>query len=295
MQPLTKKAESFGKSSLMNITKGVKYLLNRLRKVTYDPSMKESILELLDEDSVDQKKQINSTEKNIIRNILEFDNLCVDELMTPRADIIAVDDEISLTDLKNTITKDSHTRIPVYKGSLDKIIGFIHVKDILSEMMSKKTFSLNKIIRKILVVSPSMKAVDLLAKMQFSRIHIAIVLDEYCGVDGLITITNLIKAIIGEIEDEHDTAQEQDYIILKDSSIEASARLSIKKLEELFQLSLTKENEDDFETVGGLVLSLINHVPVAGEIITHDTSLVFTILDADPRRIKKLHISRKSI
>jgi len=295
MQPLPKKAESFGKSSLMNITKGVKYLLNRLRKVTYDPSMKESILELLDEDSVDQKKQINSTEKNIIRNILEFDNLCVDELMTPRADIIAVDDEISLADLKNTITKNSHTRIPVYKGSLDKIIGFIHVKDILSEMMSKKAFSLNKIIRKILVVSPSMKAVDLLAKMQFSRIHIAIVLDEYCGVDGLITITNLIKAIIGEIEDEHDTAQEQDYIILKDSSIEASARLSIKKLEELFQLSLTKANEDDFETVGGLVLSLINHVPVAGEIITYDPGLVFTILDADPRRIKKLHISRKSI
>ncbi len=295
MQPPQKKAEGLVRSFLLNVMKWVKHLLNHLRKVTYDPSMKESILELLDEQHTDQKKQINSTEKNIIRNILEFDDLCVDELMTPRADIIAVNDKISLADLKDTITKDEHTRIPVYKNSLDKIIGFIHVKDVLSEIISKKTFSLNKIIRKILVVSPSMKAVDLLAKMQFSRIHIAIVLDEYGGVDGLITIENLIEAIVGEIEDEHDTAQEQDYIILKDSSIEASARLSIKKLEELFQLSLPDDDEDDFETVGGLVLSLISHVPVAGEVITHDTGLVFTILDADPRRIKKLHISRKTI
>ena len=295
MQPLQKKAGSLGKTFMLNITKWVKYLLTHLRKVTYDPSMKESILELLDEDNIDQKKQINSTEKNIIRNILEFDNLCVDELITPRADIVAVHDKTSITDLKNTITKDEHTRIPVYKDSLDKIIGFIHVKDVLSEMINKNTFSLNKIIRKILVVSPSMKAVDLLAKMQFSRIHIAIVLDEYGGVDGLITISDLIEAILGEIEDEHDTEQEQDYIILKDSSIEASARLSIKKLEELFQLSLTEDDADDFETVGGLVLSLISHVPVAGEIITHSTGLVFTILEADPRRIKKLHVSRESI
>jgi CBS domain containing-hemolysin-like protein len=292
MQSSQKKANSFFKIILLKVTRWVKYLLNHLYKITYDPSMKDSILELLDDNYFDQKKQINTTEKNIIRNILELEDLCVDELMTPRADIVAVDHKISLSDLKKTIKKDEHTRIPVYKDSLDKIIGFIHVKDVLSEFISKTTFSLNKIIRKILVVSPSMKALDLLAKMQISRIHIAIVLDEYGGVDGLITIENLIEAIVGEIEDEHDTTQEQDYIVLKDSSIETSARLSIKKLNELFQLSL--QNEDDFETVGGLVLSLISHVPVVGEVITHETGLVFTILDADPRRIKRLHISREA-
>jgi CBS domain containing-hemolysin-like protein len=296
MNSLPQKSNNLLKKFLWNLTRWVKHLLNHLRKITYDPSLKESILELLEEYSTDPKKEMPSAEKNILQNILEFDDLTVHELMTPRADIIAVSSKSSLTDIKNTIVQFEHTRIPVYQDSLDKIIGFIHVKDVLSEFFKQKKFDITKIIRKILVVSPSMQAIDLLAKMQSSRVHIAIVLDEYGGVDGLITIENLIEAIIGEIEDEHDGDETQDYIILKDSSIEASARLNIEKLEKLFNITLQREDEEnDFDTVGGLVLSLISHVPIEGEIINHDSGLVFKILEADPRRIKRLHISKKPV
>ncbi len=294
MRHTHKKTSSITKKILLRLVQKIRCFLNYLRRITYNPSLKESILELLAEHDSNAKNHISPAEKNILYNILSFENLCVHDLMTPRADIIAVSHQITLNLLKNTIIKDKHTRMPVYQDSLDKIIGFIHVKDILSEILTQKDedFVIAKIIRKILVAPPSMKAVDLLAKMRASRMHIAIVLDEYGGVDGLVTIENLIEAIIGEIEDEHDTVQVQDYVVLRNSTIEASARLHIKKLEQLFQITLSHKEENDFDTVGGLILSLINHVPSVGEVIKHHSGLVFKILDADPRRIKKIYISK---
>lgn len=291
-----KKIKGLVKKVLWHLLRWVRHLFNHLRKITYDPTLKESILELMDEYSTDARNHVASAEINILKNILKFDNLCVHQLMTPRADIIAVDKKTSIDELKDIIAKYEHTRVPVYQDRLDKIVGFIHAKDVLSKSLNQKKFDISSIIRKILVISPSMQAIDLLVKMQLSRVHIAIVLDEYGGVDGLITIENLIEAIIGEIEDEHDTDQEQEYVALKDSAIEASARLSIKKLEELFQLDLQSDDEDsDFDTVGGLVLASISHIPVVGEVIKHKSGLVFKILDADPRKIKKIYISKKPL
>lgn len=289
-----RKNNTISKRILWHIFRWVRHLFNHLRKITYDPSLKDSVLELLDEYDHNSNEQISVIERSIIKNILNFGELSVDDLMTPRADIVAISDQITLLDLKKNINEYEHTRIPVYQDSLDKIIGFIHVKDVLAKSLDQENFDIAVILRKILIISPSMKAFDLLANMRASRVHIAVILDEYGGVDGLITIEDLIEAIVGEIEDEHDKEQEQDYSLLQDGSIKASARLNIKKLEELTGLLLEDGSEEnDFDTVGGLVLSLVSHVPVNGEIIKHHSGLMFEILEADPRKIISILITNK--
>ncbi len=233
-----------------------------------------------------------------------FHILTVEDVMVPRAEIIAVEDIMSLKDLVGVFKDAGHSRLPFYKGTLDEPVGMVHVKDLLPYLAfdargrTGKTYPdkkvIGKIARKVLFVPPSMAADDLLRKMQAGRLHMAIVVDEYGGTDGIVTLEDLIEPIVGDIEDEHDDA-EPEIKTLKNSKgetyWEADARVDIEDFEEVFGRDIaTPEEDEEVDTLGGVVMSLAGRVPERGEIIRHDYGIEFEILDADPRRIKRLRV-----
>lgn len=233
----------------------------------------------------------------------EFHQLRVDDVMVPRADIIGVEKNIGLHDLAKAFREAGHSRLPVYKDNLDEPLGMVHIKDLLPYLMldakgrSGKTYAGKKVTqyikRPVLFVPASMRAQDLLRRMQAKRVHMAIVVDEYGGTDGLVTIENLLEPIVGDIEDEHDDVDLQ----IKDVSAgdvkiwEADARVGIDEFEAVYGRDFaTADEEDEADTLGGLVFSLAGRVPERGEIIYHPDGIEFEVIDADPRRVKKLRI-----
>lgn len=228
--------------------------------------------------------------------LLDYQNLKAEDIMIPRTDIVAINYKDSLSDISKIFLKARHTRMPVYKEELDNIIGFINIKDILPFIIqedNKEVFAIDKVIRKLLIISPSMKILNLLDKMRQTKTHIALVVDEFGGTDGLITIEDLVEEIIGDIEDEHDQEkQEQQLKKIDDHTFEANGRIEVEDLEEKLNLKLTDpEYEEGYDTLGGLILSISNSIPNIGDKITQSTTnVVFEIIDSDPRRIKKVLI-----
>jgi CBS domain containing-hemolysin-like protein len=251
-------------------------------------SLQESVAELIEEHEESDGQTMSSEERTILQNVLRFGEITVQDIMIPRTDIVAVEHGISLSDLKTILIEQEHTRMPVYRESLDNVIGFIHIKDLIPIITNTKPFVIENIIRKLLVISPNMKLIDLLVKMRQSRMHMALVLDEYGGTDGLVTIEDVVEEIIGEIQDEHDD-EEIDFVRLNDNTIEASARLPISELEEIVKIQIPLEDEE-IETVGGLILSVMGYVPVKGEQLVHPTGIEFEIIDSDPRKINTVRI-----
>ena len=190
--------------------------------------------------------------------------------------------------------KESHSRVPVYEKNLDNIIGMIHIKDLV-KYQNEGNFEqgfLKKIKREIIEIPPSMPVLDLLMKMQLTRLHMGIVIDEYGGTDGLVTIEDVIEEITGEIEDEHDEQNMPMLIKTSPNSFEASARVEIEEFEKLSKINFLKDyNNEDVDTLGGLVVAIAGRVPQRGEIIKHESGLTFEINDADPRRIKSIKIT----
>jgi CBS domain containing-hemolysin-like protein len=188
-----------------------------------------------------------------------------------------------------------HSRLPIYRGTLDELLGFIHVKDILVYVAEQRPVRLEQLVRKVLVVAPTMPVLDLLLQMRGGRVHMAMVVDEFGGIDGLVTIEDLIEEIIGEIEDEHDEAQPTMPGIVEraDGTVVVDARLPIETLEERFGFRLLPEDsEDEVDTVGGLAFALAGRIPSRGEVIAHPSGLELEVLDADPRRVKRLRLRR---
>ncbi len=183
--------------------------------------------------------------------------------------------------------------MPVFRGTLDDVIGMVHVKDMLEALNSGATPSLNRLLRKVLFVSPSIRVLDLLLEMRLKRTHMALVVDEYGGIDGLVTIEDLVEEIVGEIEDEHDLDDEADLVVHSDGLIEADARTPIEEFEARVGPVLDAEEREDVDTLGGLVFFLAGRVPTRGELITHPSGLEFEVMDADPRRIKRLRIRQR--
>ena len=254
--------------------------------------------------------------KVLIRAAENFHSLRVEDVMVPRAEIIAVADDISLQKLAQSFIDAGHSRLPIYKDTLDEPTGFVHVKDLVSLVgpyINPQTTNLttgqskgpsakpdadrkiiHKIIRPVLFVPPSMAADALLKKMQASRVHMAIVVDEYGGTDGLVTLEDIIEEIVGDIEDEHDDG-EPEIRTLKDNTgqsyWEADARADIEDFEAVFGRDIaTPEQDEEVDTLGGLVFSLAGRIPERGEIIRSSIGLEFEILDADPRRIKRVRL-----
>ena len=256
-----------------------------------DESLRESIEELLEEHADDSATPGETAERALLRNVLEVSELRVGEIRVPRTDIIAVSEEIEFDKLVKTLVDAEHSRLPIYRGSLDDVIGMIHVKDVLPYLAGRSGFSMDKILRKMLVVPPSKSVLELLREMRDSRTHMAIVVDEYGGVDGLVTIENLVEQIVGEIDDEHDVTAGAMLIQRADGVLEAHGRCPIEDLEEkVGRALLDPEEDDEVDTVGGLIVSHLGRVPLRGELVEHPAGLAFEVLDADPRRVKRVRI-----
>ena len=234
-----------------------------------------------------------------------FHLVTVEDVIVPLANIVAIDVSASLTELSKTFETAGHSRLPVYNDSLDNPIGMVHIKDVLPYLLfdakgrQLKTYPDKKIIRSIcrpvLFVPPSMLAQDLLNRMQARRTHMAIVVDEDGGTDGIVTIEDLIEEIVGEIEDEHDDVDREIQVISDNKGHfvwEADARTNINDFEKILGRDFaTPDEEDDVDTLGGLIFTLAGRVPERGEIIRHPDDIEFEVIDADPRRVKRLRIS----
>ena len=250
-------------------------------------------------------KENETAKEEMVDAAERFHLLRVDDVMVPRADIVAVESIATLTELTSTFKTAGHSRLPVYKETLDEPTGMVHIKDVMPYLMfdakgrGGKTYPDKKIIqyikRPVLFVPPSMLAQDLLKRMQVKRTHMAIVVDEYGGTDGLVTIEDLIEEIVGEIDDEHDEEEPVVQIVTGKggkSVWEADARITIEDFEEALGREFASDDEEeDVDTLGGLIFTLAGRVPERGEIIPHPDGLEFEVLDADARRVKRLRIT----
>lgn len=250
-------------------------------------------------------KASDLSQRRMVTAAERFHRLRVDDVMVPRADIVAIDSTSTLTELSNAFRDAGHSRLPVYKETLDDPTGMVHIKDVVPYLMldakgrTNKTYPNKKILqyikREVLFVPPSMLAQDLLRRMQGRRIHMAIVVDEYGGTDGIVTIEDLIETIVGDIDDEHDERDPEVQIVTGKSGRsvwEADARIHIDDFEKALGRDFaTPDEEDDVDTLGGLIFTLAGRVPERGEIIRHASGLEFEVIDADSRRVKRLRIS----
>lgn len=239
----------------------------------------------------DSDTQIPSQERLLIGNILKVHERSAADVMVPRVDIVALDVEQPFAEVVKCMVEQGHSRVPVYRETLDDVIGFVHVKDVLGPVADRRPAKLSRLLRKVLFVAPSLPILDLLVQMRQARTHIAVVVDEFGGIDGLVTIEDLIEEIVGEIEDEHDEPEGPSLIERPDGSVIVDARIPIEAVEEQYDRRLRPAgDEESVDTLGGLVFTLAGRVPKRGEVIAHPDGIEFEVLDADPRRIKRLRV-----
>lgn len=230
------------------------------------------------------------------RGMINLRRKRVEDVMIPKADIVAVSVTIARDELVQVFRESGLTRLPVYDGTLDTPIGFVNLKDFaLTHGFNgkSKTFMLRDLARTLLFVPPSMPLGVLLQKMQSDRIHMALVIDEYGGTDGLVTIEDLIEQVVGEIEDEHDADEDALWVLEKPGVYLVESKTPLEAFEAAIGTSLTKHaeiDEEDIDSLGGLVFMLAGHVPARGEVIQHPEGLEFEVVEADPRRIKRLRV-----
>ena len=266
--------------------------------------------------------------KSMMLNIIEFSGLRVDDVMVPRVDIVAIDDTDTMQDLLAKFIDANHSRVPVYRETLDGITGMIHVKDFLRWMASRGTrkrrapksekvekadkaaapglsvaaTALSTMVRQaglnrdVLFVPPSMPATDLLVRMQASHTHLAIVIDEYGGTEGLVSIEDLVEVIVGDIADEHDTDDDLEIKPVEEKIYVADGRVDLAALEQLLAVDLLPEDEEEeADTLAGLIFKIAGRVPARGEIIRHESGLEFEILESDPRRVKRVRVNAQNV
>jgi len=252
-------------------------------------SLRQSVETLIAER--DDDTALDEEERVMLLNLLKFGESRVEDVMVPRADIIAVPEGASLAVVVKLMSRVGHSRLPVYRNSLDDVIGMVHVQDLLTYWSVDEPFRLADVIRRLPFVPPSMPVQEMLREMRADKVHLAMVVDEHGGIDGLVTIEDLMEEIVGEIEDEHDTAALPLVAITADGSLEADARALILEIELKLGIDLLPADRDeDIETVGGLVFDLAGRVPAVGEVVAHPAGLAIDVLDADPRRVRKVRI-----
>ena len=242
------------------------------------------------------EREFTPEEKNMLDNVIGFASSRVEDCMVPRADIVSIELRANVAQILKIFSECNHSRLPIYKDTLDNPVGMIHIKDLIG-VISKDTFAETKIesfLREVIFVPPSMKSRDLLLRMQSSRIHMALVIDEYGGTDGLITIEDLIEEIVGEIDDEL-YEEDPDRIIIAESYIDVSARTNIEEISGIIGFSLYPDDiDEEISTIGGLVFILAGRVPQRGELVIHPLGFEIEIRDADARKIKKVRLRIKA-
>ena len=278
-----------------NIDKSYNWKSWIIKKLLSNDSTKEDILNFIaNEDIKDELKDLNdNNEKNLIKNILDLSEKSVENIMVPRSEIIAIDIEQTYKEILSIIKEESHSRMPVFKNNLDNVIGFFHIKDFIKTTESK--FNINSILREVLYVAPKSPILDLLKTMRSSSIHIGLVVDGVGGVDGLVTIEDLVEEIVGEIEDEHDAEDDENLILNKSSNaIVVDAAYRLEDLENYFKIKISLSDDDEVFTVGGLVYSQINRIPKNNEIIKVNENLIFKILKSNNRKIETIEIKKNN-
>ncbi len=254
-----------------------------------EPTVREALAELIEE-SGESDAPIDAHERLLLSNILHLRDVKAEDVMMPRADIVAAPIDTALPDLVRQMVAEGVSRLPVYRENLDDAVGLVHIKDAVRHLSGGEACPLGNLLRPILFVAPSMRVMDLLLEMRVKRTHMALVIDEYGGVDGLVTIEDLVEQIVGEIEDEHDDEDEPELVFRSDTMLEADARVPVEDFEQAVGPILSDAEREDADTLGGLVFSLAGHVPARGELIPHSSGVEFQIVDADPRRIKRLRV-----
>ncbi len=277
-------------------------LLDRLRgrilRRSPEHSVRDSIAELVQEaaDAVSvpgQAPELDRQERALIANVLRLRGTTADDVMIPRADIVAMRMDVTLDEAIAQIRHEGHSRLPVYRDQLDEIVGMIHIKDVFAYVGRPEAFQLEAILRRPLLVAPQIPVLDLLLQMRQARMHLALVVDEYGGIDGLVTIEDLVETIVGDIADEHDEIAGPMVTERGDGSLDMDARLPVEDFESRMGQVLTEdEREADIDTIGGLVFTLAGRVPAKGEVIGHPSGFEFRVLDSDARRIRRLRVRR---
>jgi len=232
-----------------------------------------------------------NNEKSLIKNILSLDDKSIEDIMVPRAEIVSIEIKQNMKEILSLIENESHSRMPVFENNLDNVLGFLHVKDLIKNN-NENHFELKKVIRDILYVAPKSPILDLLKRMRSSRIHIGLVVDEFGGVDGLITIEDLVEEIVGEIEDEHDADDsEEAFQKIDDKTILVKSGYKIEDMEKYYDIKINIDDEE-IDTVGGLLFFLANKVPKNSQVYNYENILEFKVMKASARRIESLQITK---
>jgi CBS domain containing-hemolysin-like protein len=273
-------------------------LLRAIRNLMFGrngETLRESIEEALQDHAADAPDgdDLSAAERLMLRNLLDFGERRVGGVMVPRGDIIAFDVDRDFQALTEAFSEAGHSRLPVFRGSLDEIVGMIHVKDVYSKIVDEGRSAIvdpETLLRPVLFVPPTMRVLDLLARMRQGRTHMAIVVDEYGGSDGLVTIEDLVEEIVGDIEDEHDEAEADMLVPLPDGDFEADARLEIEELEAAAGASLSEAADGDIDTLGGLVFMLAGRIPAVGERVMHPAGWEFEVVAGDDRKLERIRV-----
>jgi magnesium and cobalt transporter len=264
-------------------------ILRRLRRREKNEAVREAIEELIEE-TPESDTPISEDQRVLLANILKLRDKTVRDVMVPRVDIVAIAADTPLDEVVRLIQAEAHSRYPVYRESLDDVIGMVHIKDVLAYWGTAKKFNLRDILRRVVFVAPTLPVLDMLLDMRRSRTHMALVVDEFGGTDGLLTIEDLVEEIVGEIEDEHDVAQAPVLARRVDGTIDVNGRTPVEMLEQEIGSVLSEDERREIDTVGGLIFSLLGRIPERGEVVSHPSGVEFEILDVDPRRIRRLRV-----
>jgi len=256
-----------------------------------DASLEDDLRELIEQHP--DGAQMDTEERALLLNLVKFGDLRVGDVMIPRADIVALDMKSDINDMIDVFQREFHSRIPIYRDALDHVIGMVHIKDLLKYWGKSEQFRLDDIVREVMFVPPSMPVADLLLNMRTRRLHMALVIDEYGGTDGLVTIEDLVESIVGDIEDEHDEEEGELIVEISADVLEADGRAPSVEVETKLHVDLLPaEQDEEVETIAGVVAALAGRVPQRGEVISHPHGVEFQVLQADARRIRRLRITR---
>ncbi|HZH27837.1 MAG TPA: hemolysin family protein [Azospirillaceae bacterium] len=253
-----------------------------------ESGLREALEELVDDRG--SPDAMSDEERRLLGNILKLRKRTASDIMVPRADIFAIEIDTPTDEVVRRLAEEAHSRVPVFRETLDDVVGMVHIKDIMASVVRGTSTPLKDMLREVLIVAPSMPVLALLVQMRQTRHHMALVVDEFGGIDGLVTIEDLLEEIVGEIEDEFDEENSHRVVMRPDGSLIADARLPIEDFEAKVGPVLTDEERDEIDTLGGLAFSLAGRVPARGETLTHQSGLEFEIIDADPRRVKRVRV-----
>jgi CBS domain containing-hemolysin-like protein len=251
---------------------------------------RDSIDDMVDDRTTEAGAAMSDEERTLLVNILKLRRRSAADLMVPRADIFSIDIDTPIEEAARRMADEAHSRVPVYRETLDDVVGMVHVKDVLSSLTHGNRRQLSDLVREVLIVAPGVPVLALLLQMRQTRHHMAMVVDEFGGIDGLVTIEDLLEEIVGEIEDEFDEDDEPRLIARPDGTYLADARLPVERFEMAVGAVLTEDERYEHDTLGGLAFSLAGRVPARGEVLRHGSGMEFEIVDADPRRIRRLRI-----